>query len=371
LAEAPEKYRRMRMLVAAGGTGGHLYPAIAVAERFRDLAQGAEVIFVGTERGLESSIVPAAGFPLELVRAAPLRGGSLLRKLRGVEGLFLGLFDSVRLLKRLDPQVVMGVGAYVSGTLLLSAALEGIPTLILEPNAEPGLANRWLGPFVDEAACAWEETTRYFGRKGFVTGNPVRREIAEVAPLGPQSSQRMRVLVFGGSQGSSALNRAVRGSLTILSSELHRLEWVHQTGPRDLPSVSEAYARHSLRAQVVPYIDRMHEAYEAADLVIARAGATTCAELACAGRGALLLPLPLAGGHQEKNAEMMARAGAARVVREIELTPERLARETLALLNAPEERARMADSARTLARPDAAENVARRLLRLAGGEVAT
>jgi UDP-N-acetylglucosamine--N-acetylmuramyl-(pentapeptide) pyrophosphoryl-undecaprenol N-acetylglucosamine transferase len=176
----------------------------------------------------------------------------------------------------------------------------------------------------------------------------------------------MRVLIFGGSQGSAALNRAVAESLAILSPELHRLEWVHQTGPRDLSTVSEAYARQSVRALVVPYIDAMHEAYEAADLVIARAGATTCAELACAGRGALLLPLPIAGGHQERNAEMMERAGAARYLRESELTPERIARELLALLNAPEERARMAASARALARPDAADDVARRLLRLSG-----
>lgn len=328
------------------------------------------MIFVGTEKGLESTIVPAAGFSLELVRAAPLRGGSLGRKLRGVAGLLSGFVDSGRVLKRLEPSVVMGVGAYVSGTLVLAAALKGIKTLILEPNAEPGLANRFLSPFVDEAACAWEETTRYFGKKGLATGNPVRREIAEVGPLGPQGWQRMRVLVFGGSQGSSAVNRAVTESLSILSSELRRLEWVHQTGPRELSAVSEAYARHFVRAQVVPYIDAMDEAYQAADVVISRAGATTCAELACAGRGAILLPLALAGGHQETNAEMMARAGAARLLRESDLTPERLAREILSLLNAPEERARMAASARKLARPDAADRVARRLLRLAGGEVA-
>jgi UDP-N-acetylglucosamine--N-acetylmuramyl-(pentapeptide) pyrophosphoryl-undecaprenol N-acetylglucosamine transferase len=360
----------MRLLVAAGGTGGHLYPAIAVARRFRELAEGAEVIFVGTARGLESSIVPSAGFPLELVRAAPLRGGSLLRKLRGVEGLLLGLIDSVRLLKRRDPQAVMGVGAYVSGTVLLAAALKGIPTLILEPNAEPGLANRALAPFIDEAACAWEETTRYFGKKGFVSGNPVRREIAAVPPLGPQSSHRMRLLIFGGSQGSAALNRAVAGSLPLLVPHLHRIEWVHQTGPRDLGSISEAYARQSVSALVVPYIDAMHDAYEAADLVIARAGATTCAELACAGRGSLLLPLPLAGGHQERNAEMMAGAGAARFLRDRDLDAERLAREILSLLEAPQERARMAASARAIARPDAADTVARRLLRLAGMEAA-
>jgi UDP-N-acetylglucosamine--N-acetylmuramyl-(pentapeptide) pyrophosphoryl-undecaprenol N-acetylglucosamine transferase len=358
----------MRLLVAAGGTGGHLYPAIAVARRFRELAEGADVIFVGTERGLESRIVPASGFPLELVRAAPLRGGSLFSKLRGIAALFTAVLDSARLLKRLEPQVVMGVGAYVSGALVAAAALKGIPTLILEPNAEPGLANRWLAPFVDEAACAWEETARAFGKKGFVTGNPVRREIVSVRPLGPQSSQRMRVLIFGGSQGSSALNRAIGESLALLSNELSRLEWIHQTGPRDLASVSEAYAQNEVRAQVIPYIEAMHEAYGAADVVVARAGATTCAELACAGRGALLLPLPLAGGHQERNAEMMARAGAARHVRERELTPSRLADEIRALLNAPEERARMAASARKLARPDAADNVARRLLRLAGRE---
>jgi len=358
----------MRLLVAAGGTGGHLYPAIAVARSFRGLAEGADVIFVGTERGLESRIVPASGFPLELVRAAPLRGRALFSKLRGVAALFTAVFDSVRLLKRIEPHVVMGVGAYVSGALVLSAALKGIPTVILEPNAEPGLANRWLAPFVNEAACAWEETARAFGKKGVVTGNPVRREIVSVRPLGPQSSQRMRVLIFGGSQGSQVLNRALGESLSHLSNELPRLEWIHQTGPRDLASVSEAYARHSLRAQVIPYIEAMHEAYETADLVIARAGATTCAELACAGRGALLLPLPLAGGHQERNAEMMARAGAARHLRESELTPERLAGEIRALLNAPEERARMAASARKLARPDSADEVARRLLKLAGKE---
>lgn len=354
-----------RLLVAAGGTGGHLYPAIAVAERFRELSQGAEVIFAGTARGLETAIVPSAGFRLELLRAAPLRGGSLLRKLRGVGGLVLGFFDSVRLLRRLDPDAVMGVGAYVSGTLVLAAALKRIPTLILEPNAEPGLANRWLAPFVDEAACAWEETKPYFGKKGFVTGNPVRREIAGVAPLGPQTRDVMRILVFGGSQGSTALNRAVTESLPILSPQLHRLEWFHQTGPRDREWVSEAYARRGVRAQVVPYIHAMHEAYEAADLVLSRAGATTCAELACAGRGALLLPLPLAGGHQEKNAEMMARAGAARFLRESDLTPERLARELVDLLESPEARERMAASARAQARPEAADNVARRLVELA------
>ncbi len=174
----------------------------------------------------------------------------------------------------------------------------------------------------------------------------------------------MRVLVFGGSQGSTVLNRAVTGALDFLSELGPRLEWTHQTGPRDLESVREAYARRGVRANVEPYLDEMHRAYEGADIVLSRAGATTCAELACAGRPALLVPLSLAGGHQRQNAEMMARAGAARYLREEELAPERLASELRDLLEAPRERERMAERARALARPDAAESVARQLLSL-------
>jgi UDP-N-acetylglucosamine--N-acetylmuramyl-(pentapeptide) pyrophosphoryl-undecaprenol N-acetylglucosamine transferase len=351
--------------VAAGGTGGHLYPALAVAAAIQTIAKGAEVTFVGTDRGLESRIVPAAGFPLELVRARPLRGGTLLSKLEGIQGLFLGLFDAVRLVRRLEPSVAMGLGAYVSGAVVLAAALDGTPTLLLEPNAQPGLANRWLAPFVDEAACAWEETRRYFGAKTVVTGNPVRPEIARVAPLGSQRAGGMRVLVFGGSQGSLALNRAFVASLSRLGEHARRLEITHQTGRRALEEVRRSYSDAGLEASVLPYIERMDQAYQNADLVVARAGATTCAELLCAGRPSLLVPLHLAGGHQERNAELMAQSGAARSLRESELTGERLARELLALLEAPEEREKMAERARAQARPDAAEAVARRLLHLA------
>jgi UDP-N-acetylglucosamine--N-acetylmuramyl-(pentapeptide) pyrophosphoryl-undecaprenol N-acetylglucosamine transferase len=356
----------LRLLVAAGGTGGHVYPALAVASSFLSLAKGAEVIFVGTARGLESRLVPEAGFPLELVRARPLRGGSLARRLSGVAGLFAGLVDALRLTGRVKPDVVFGVGAYVSGAVMLTAALRRIPTLLLEPNAEPGLANRWLGPFVDEAACAWEETTRYFGKKAIVTGNPVRPEIAAVAPLRAQTPDSLRILVFGGSQGSSVLNRALAESLPLLEVHREKLEITHQTGPKDLESVRLAYERHGLgTASVVTYIDDMSAAYERADLVVSRAGATTCAELACSGRPSILVPLALAGGHQERNAEMMAGAGAARVLRETTLDGAAIARELKDLLASPEERERMAARARALARPGAAEAVARRLVALA------
>jgi UDP-N-acetylglucosamine--N-acetylmuramyl-(pentapeptide) pyrophosphoryl-undecaprenol N-acetylglucosamine transferase len=359
------------LLVAAGGTGGHLYPALAVAERFQELVEQPQVTFVGTERGLESRIVPKAGFPLEFVRARPLRGGSWFGKLKGLWGLVQGMRDSRKLLKRLKPSVVMGVGAYVSGTVLLAAALRGTPTLILEPNAEPGLANKWLAPFVDEAACAWEETTRYFGDKGFVTGNPVRQSIFDVPPLAEQGST-MRVLVFGGSQGSEVLNDALTASLPLLASANGRIELLHQTGPRHLDAVQHAYAAQeqdgkAIQVRVTAYIDDMAEAYAWSDLVLARAGATTCAELAACGRPSLLVPLPLAGGHQEANAEMLARAGAARWIRESELTPDELGSQLTHLLEAPRERATMAVKARSLARPEATGAVAERLVQLAAG----
>jgi UDP-N-acetylglucosamine--N-acetylmuramyl-(pentapeptide) pyrophosphoryl-undecaprenol N-acetylglucosamine transferase len=361
--------RANHLLVAAGGTGGHLYPALAVAERFQELVHEPQVTFVGTERGLESRIVPKAGFPLELVRAAPLRGGSLTRKLKGLWGLVQGMRDSWKLLKRLKPGVVMGVGAYVSGTVLLAAAMRGTPTLILEPNAEPGLANKWLAPFVDEAACAWEETVRYFGHKGVVTGNPVRRAIFDVPPLGAQGST-MRVLVFGGSQGSKVLNDAVVASLPLLAPVSQRIELFHQTGPRYVDEVRHGYRASELEARVTAYIDDMAEAYAWSDLVVSRAGATTCAELAACGRPSLLVPLPLAGGHQEANAELLARGGASKWIRQSALTPDELATQLTRLLDAPTERETMAVKARALARPDATSAVAEMLVRLGQGEVA-
>jgi len=351
------------LLVAAGGTGGHLYPALAVADKYRELAGPSDITFVGTKRGLETRIVPKAGFPLELVRAEPLRGGTIGRKLKGLYGLVFGMVDAVRLVRRVRPRVVLGVGAYVSGTVLLTAALRGIPTMILEPNAEPGLANKWLAPFVDEAACAWQETTRYFRGKGFVTGNPVRQSVVDVPPL-REPSTTMRVLAFGGSQGSRALNDALIESVPLLASVASRVKITHQTGPNDLERVRRAYEAGAIDACATPYIDAMDEAYADADVVVARAGATTCAELAAAGRPAVLLPLSLAGGHQESNARLLSRAGAATMITSSDLSGEALASSLLRLLDAPDERARMAAQARGLARPDAAVDVARRLVRL-------
>jgi UDP-N-acetylglucosamine--N-acetylmuramyl-(pentapeptide) pyrophosphoryl-undecaprenol N-acetylglucosamine transferase len=354
----------LRLLVAAGGTGGHLYPALAVAREFLDREPEAHVIFSGTRRGLESRIVPKAGFRLEMVRVEPLRGGGVSRKIKGALSLFPAFIDAVRLLRRTRPRVVMGVGGYVAGPVLAVAGLAGVPTLIVEPNATPGLANRWLSRLVDAAALAWEDTKRYFGAKGFVSGNPVRAEIARVGPR--PAGRDLRLLVFGGSQGSRVLNRVMVDVLPHLRSYQDRIRITHQTGEADVDRVRAAYQREECPARVEPYLEAMDREYQECDLVISRAGATTCAELAAAGRPAILVPLPLAGGHQRNNAEMMERRGAALMILQEELSGDRLAGTVLDLLDAPERREEMARSARSLARPDAAKVIVDRLLGLAG-----
>ena len=357
----------LRLLVAAGGTGGHLYPALAVARELASREPEAEVIFVGTRRGLEGKEVPRAGFPLEIVKVEPLRGGSFLRKVKGFLQIAPAMVESWRLLRRIRPQVVMGVGGYVSGPLLAVATFSRVPTLILEPNAVPGLTNRWLSSLVDAAALGWDETLRYFRRNGFVTGNPVREEITRVG-IRPVTD-KIHLLVFGGSQGSHVLNRAMVDALPLLGSCRDRLEITHQTGEAEVEWVRVAYQKEGFPARIEAYLDEMAKEYEACDLVVSRAGATTCAELAAAGRPSLLVPLPLAGGHQRPNAEAMERAGAARMIPQQELSGESLAQAVIDLLEDPARRRMMAEAARALARPQAARAIVDRLLELGRSRV--
>jgi UDP-N-acetylglucosamine--N-acetylmuramyl-(pentapeptide) pyrophosphoryl-undecaprenol N-acetylglucosamine transferase len=258
----------------------------------------------------------------------------------------------------------MGVGGYVSGPIMAVAGTLRVPTLLLEPNATPGLANRWLAPFIDAAALAWEDTRRFFKKKGFVSGNPVRDDIARVGVRAVDN--KLRVLVFGGSQGSHVLNQAMLAALPHLERYRERLEILHQTGEGELESVRAGYRQTGIAARVEPYLAKMSEAYAESDLVVSRAGATTCAELAAAGRPSVLVPLPIAGGHQKDNAEMMERAGAALTLDEEALTGEHLAQVLTDLMKAPDERKRMAERARALARPEASRIISERLLELAG-----
>jgi len=368
----------VRVLIAGGGTGGHLYPGVALARELQRRDPSVEISFVGTARGIESRVIPREGFPLDLIRVAGLKGVSRLRRLRGLLLLPLAALDAWRVISRRRPSVVVGVGGFASGPVLALAALRRLPTLLLEQNALPGLTNRLLAPVVRAAAVNFPEALRFFPRTGFVAGNPVRA--AFFVPAGRESYEAdarasgtagtppgaARVLIFGGSQGAHAINVALVEAAPQLAAAGARLAITHQTGERDLDRVRDAYQRAGLHARVEAFLYEMDHEMKQADLVVARAGATTLSELAAAGRPAILVPLPTAtDDHQRRNAEAFARAGGALVLEEKHLSGERLAEAVLALAADPARRAEMARRSRTLARPDAAERIADKVCALA------
>lgn len=365
-------------MIAGGGTGGHVYPGIAIAAEFRRRNDRHRIVFIGTERGLETKIVPAEGFPLELIRVRALKRvgwRSRLTALLLLPGTFLTVW---RLIRRHAPDLVIGVGGYASGPVVLAAALLRIPTLIAEQNAWPGFTNRVLGRFVDAAAVSFAEAGRFFGAKAVVTGNPVRREFFGIPdlPCGPaagegRTNRPVHLLITGGSQGARAINEALIGALPRLREAGCRLSFTHQTGrltPAESARLVEAYAAAGFEAEVVPFLDRMVDEFTRASLVICRAGATTVAELAAAGRPAILVPFPFAADdHQRRNAEAVERGGGGRLVPQAELTPARLAEELISLLRDPATLAGMARASRRLAHPAAAAAVVDLGYRLCAG----
>jgi UDP-N-acetylglucosamine--N-acetylmuramyl-(pentapeptide) pyrophosphoryl-undecaprenol N-acetylglucosamine transferase len=343
-------------LIAAGGTGGHLFPGIAVADELRRRDGASAVVFVGTPRGLESRLVPRAGYPLELLPVRPLNGVGFPRMLGGLAVLPWALLRAALLLRRLRPEAVLGVGGYAGGPLVLVAALLGVRTVILEPNAKPGFTNRVLRPFVRAAACAYEEARREFGAKGVITGNPVRGGFASLPPK-PHDGP-LTLLAFGGSQGSRVLNEALVAALPRLPAE-ERLRIVHQTGEPMRDDVARAYDRSGRRAEVLAFLDDMERRFAEADLVLSRSGATTCAELTAAGKAALLVPFARAADdHQRTNARALEAAGAALLLEEKDLTGEALATAVLELVETPGRLEAMEAASRKLGRPDAAARVA-------------
>ncbi len=348
----------LRVLIAGGGTGGHVIPALAIARELQDSA-GAEVRFVGTARGLETRLVPEAGFPLQLIHVGQLKGVSALTRVRTMADLPLGVMRCVGLLKSFRPDVVVGVGGYASGPAMMAAILLRIPTLAFEPNAVPGLANRMVGKRVSAAAVNFEETRGYF-RNARVTGIPVRREFFEVPER--MGGGGKRLLVFGGSQGARVLNEVMPKIAGRLLEEVAGLEIVHQVGGRNGTACLEAYGRTGLlgeRVRVQPYLDAMVEEFAAADLMLCRSGASTMAELAAAGKAAVLVPFPLAADdHQRKNADAFVAAGAAELIVEREITEERLLGVLVGLLQDDARRVAMGRRARELAHPRAVEEIA-------------
>ena len=359
--------RPVTLVIAGGGTGGHLFPGIAVARELLRRIPGARVSFVGTSRGLEARIVPKEGFELDLIRSAGLKGKSIAARARGAALVPVGLLDAWRVVARRRPDVVMGVGGYSSGPVVLAAALRRVPTLVLEQNAVPGLTNRMLAPWVRAAAVTYDETLPFFKGKGFVSGNPVRREFFETTTAERRTPQPFTILVLGGSQGAHAINVAVAAAAPLLAQRREAVVLVHQTGERDLATVRAAYERAGVAARAESFLDAVAHEMAAADLVICRAGATTLAELAAAGRPAVLIPFPGAtDDHQRKNAEVLSRAGAAVLLDERELTPQGLADVAADLVQDAGRRNLMAQAMRTFARPDAATRIVDRLLALVG-----
>jgi UDP-N-acetylglucosamine--N-acetylmuramyl-(pentapeptide) pyrophosphoryl-undecaprenol N-acetylglucosamine transferase len=344
------------VLIAAGGTGGHLFPGIAVADELRARDPETRVVFVGTPRGLESRLVPKAGYELELLPILPLNGVGLVRMLQGLLALPWAMLKAVALVRRLRPAAVLGVGGYAGGPTVLAAALLGIRTVVLEPNAKPGFTNRVLEPFVGRAACSYEETRRAFGTKGVVTGNPVRGGFARLTPK--WHVPPMTLLAFGGSQGARIINKTLVDALKHLPGA-DQLRIVHQTGPAARDEVASAYEAAHRPAEVLAFLDDMEARFAQADLVLCRSGATTAAELTAAGKASVLVPFALAADdHQTSNARALSSAGAARMIEEKDLTGERLATVLLELLSDPARLTAMEEAARKLARPDAAARVA-------------
>jgi len=358
----------LRVVIAGGGTGGHLYPGIAVARELLATRPGSVVTFAGTTRGIESRVVPREGFELDTIRSGGLKGKSIVERARGASLIPLGLADAWGLLSRRRPDLVMGVGGYSSGPVVLVASLRGIPTMLLEQNAVPGLTNRLLARVVRAAAVTYESTGAFFGRKAFVSGNPVRAEFVRATQAAPSAAgPDVRLLVFGGSQGAHAINVAMVEAAPALAALGLSLRLVHQTGERDVEMVRGGYAAAGVKAKVEPFIYDMGTQLAEADLVICRAGATTLAELTAAGKPSVLIPLPTAtDDHQRKNAEALAEVGAAEVLLQKDATGAVLAQTVASLIRDEPRRARMSAAARSLARPDAARVIVERALQLAG-----
>jgi UDP-N-acetylglucosamine--N-acetylmuramyl-(pentapeptide) pyrophosphoryl-undecaprenol N-acetylglucosamine transferase len=346
----------LKLLIAGGGTGGHVFPALAIAHEWLSRGEDRQVVFAGTQRGIEARLVPEKGYTLETIRSAGLKGIGGMRLARNVAKLFPAMLDSFALLRRHKFAAALGVGGYAAGPVMLAAVLRGLPTVVFEPNAEPGFTNRVLAGMVKRIATAYEAPTKLWGSKATLTGIPVRPEFFEIVPRAP--AEPFHILITGGSQGALVINRTLVDSADVLAAHKSRISIVHQTGERDYNAVRVAYARREINAEVLPFIGNMAERFAQADLIVCRAGAITAAEVAAAGRAAIFIPFGAStDSHQLRNAQEMQRAGAARLIPEPQLTAERLTQEIFSLLDQPAEIQAMAANARRLAKPRAVQDI--------------
>ena len=354
----------MRVIIAGGGTGGHLFPGLAVAEELKSRDASTEVIFVGTELGIEARVVPREGYPIKFVRAEGLVGVSTAKKIKATAKMFFPVIDSYRIIKTVNPDIVIGLGGYASGAIMFQAFLMSIPTMILEQNSVPGLTNKILGKLVNTVCITYQESIPFFPKgKTFLTGNPIRTYILKGSieagcRLFSLEPGLFTIFAFGGSSGARSINMALVDALNHLHDLKDKIQFLHQTGIKDYEKIRDAYRLIGFRGTIAPFIYQMGEAYAVADVVVSRAGATTLAELTALGKPAILVPYPFAAGnHQELNARKLREIGAARMILDRELKGENLANTIREMYMNRSTRTDMQKNSRSVGRPDASAKV--------------
>ncbi|MBC8414554.1 MAG: undecaprenyldiphospho-muramoylpentapeptide beta-N-acetylglucosaminyltransferase [Nitrospira sp.] len=354
----------MNILIAGGGTGGHLFPALAVAKSLIAISPDAHITFAGTARGIEARIVPKEGFDIRFIRSEGLVGKSIIKTAHSLLKLPLSFTDSYSILNELRPDLVIGVGGYSAGPVTMCAKMMGIPTMIHEQNIFPGLTNRILGKFVDTVAVSYHESIKYFPEgRTYLTGNPVRHEIVKGSrdrgmEIFSLAKDRFTIFVFGGSLGASSINKAVGEALTFLQPYRDRIQFLHQTGEKECSSMKEVYRASEFMGTVVPFAYEMADAYAVSDLVISRAGATTLSELTACGKAAILMPYPhAAANHQEINARKLWDLGAAQMLLDEELDGHSLAEMITQLIEDPDAIGMMERTSKSIGSTEASNKV--------------
>lgn len=354
----------MKVIIAGGGTGGHVFPGIALAESLIEKYPEAQITFVGTPKGLEAKVIPKTGYQLNFISVRGFVGKSLNEKLKSLMSLLKSMFESKNIIDSFLPDIVFGVGGYASFPVVLTASLRKIPTIILEQNIVPGLANKLLSKIASAVAITYPETMEYFQReKTYLTGTPIRRRILEgdkqkAKKLFNIEEGRITILILGGSLGARKINKAMTEGLSYLLPLKNRIQIIHQTGESDYNWVSNEYKNLPFRATVLPFIYDMVEAYAVADLVISRAGASTIAELTAIGKASILIPYPYAAyNHQEMNARRLFSRGACELILDRELNGEVLAKKISKILTNPEIKKEMERASLAFGKPHAGEKI--------------
>lgn len=362
----------MKIMIAGGGTGGHLFPGIAIAEAFLKKERENEVLFVGTERGLEKRVLKELGYPLETLDIEGIKGRSWKRSIQAAFKIPGSMMQAYKIIKKYSPHIVIGVGGYASGPAVLTAHFMGIKTAVAEQNALPGVTNRILSKFVDKIFLSFPDRGQWFpAAKSVVTGNPIRASFA-AAPerLKKIAGKPFQILIFGGSQGAHAINMAVLDAAAALEGSREKIKFVHQTGEKDVREIRDAYKRLNMNAEVYPFIMDMAKAYGEADLIICRAGATSVAEITAMGKAAIFVPFPFAiHDHQTKNAEILVHAEAAMMIPEKDLSGHQLAKTIERLIDDPVLIDDMENKAKALGNFRAADDVAEACIKIATSQV--